>query len=100
VHDGSDVDPTSEDDVLEDSPRKEQNVEGLMSTNKQVKDIDIRKYLEDQNIATTVGDIGGDKLIEIEDVVASEDTDVKHVEPTSEASIKVTYQSLLCCYKC
>jgi hypothetical protein len=95
VHDGSDVDPTSEDNVLEDSPRKEQIVEGLISTNKHVKDIGIRKHLEVENIATTVEDIS-DKPTEIEDVVALEYTDVKHVEPTSEASIMVTSQPLLC----
>jgi hypothetical protein len=99
VHDGSDVDPTSEDNVLEDSPRKEQNVERLISTNKQVEDIRIKKHLEVENIATTIEDIGVDKPTKIKDVVALEDTDVKHVEPTCAASIMVTSQSLLCCYK-
>ncbi|CAN6345309.1 unnamed protein product [Urochloa humidicola] len=79
LHDGSidEVDPVSRDSVLEDSPRKDQNVEGQADESKLMEDVGVNKplYVE---VDIEVENISVEKPIEIENVVVVvEDVNVK-----------------------
>ncbi|CAL5097002.1 unnamed protein product [Urochloa decumbens] len=79
VRDGSinEVDPSSQEGVIEDSSEKDQNVEGQANASKAMEDVRVEKplYVE---VATKIENIGVKNLIEIENVaIAVEDVDVE-----------------------
>lgn len=95
MHDGSikEVDLASEDSVLNDSPWKEQDAEGLASASEVVEDFGVDKPLEVENIAATVEDIGVVKPTKIKNIVPIEGVNIKS-ESASEASIVVSLKSM------
>nr|XP_034585314.1 translocase of chloroplast 159, chloroplastic-like [Setaria viridis] len=90
VHDGSvkEVYPASVDRVIEDSPWKEQDAEGLASASEAVEDLGVNKPLEVETIAAAVGYIGVVKPTEIENVIPIEGINVKPESIVHDGSVK------------
>jgi hypothetical protein len=96
VHDGSinEVDPASVDNMLKDSPWKEEVVEGLASasTSAVMEDFGVKKPLDVENISEVTQDIGVSKLEEVENIIPIEGVHAKP-EFAIESSIGVSSQS-------
>jgi hypothetical protein len=94
VHDGSinEVDPASVDNMLKDSPWKEEVVEGLTSASAVMEEFGVEKRLDVENIFEVTQDIGLLELADLENFIHMEGIHAKP-EFASETSIRVSSQS-------